>query len=74
MGLLGRRVQPAELSANGVKRVSVGSASPSRVRTVLDAAKEMLQHGHITFARDAVPFAVLEGVFADEPHQDTGRR
>ncbi len=54
----------AELSALGVKRVSVGSALARRAYGVLlDAAKEMREQGTFTFARDAAPFAVFDGIF-----------
>jgi 2-methylisocitrate lyase-like PEP mutase family enzyme len=65
MGLSGAAFSLAELSAMGVKRVSVGSALARRAYgTVLDAAKEMIEKGTFNFAREAVPFAVLEGMFA----------
>jgi 2-methylisocitrate lyase-like PEP mutase family enzyme len=64
MGLSGGAFNLAELSAMGVQRVSVGSALARRAcGALLDAAREMKEHGSFDFARDAVPFAVLEKIF-----------
>src|SRR5439155_20807890 len=50
MGLAGVNFTLAELSAMGVKRVSVGSA-------LSRAAREITEHGTFTFADDAVSYA-----------------
>jgi 2-methylisocitrate lyase-like PEP mutase family enzyme len=56
MGLQGDRLSVAELSALGVKRVSVGSAlARAAVGAVLRAAREMQEHGTFTFSEQAVP-------------------
>jgi 2-methylisocitrate lyase-like PEP mutase family enzyme len=53
-----------ELSAMGVRRVSVGSALARRAYGVLlDAAQEMREQGTVAFAREAAPFAVFDGIF-----------
>ena len=64
MGLQGVQLSLAELSALGVKRVSVGSAL-SRVAfgAFLRAAKEMKEHGTFTFAADAVSFRDISAMF-----------
>ena len=54
----------ADLSALGVRRVSVGSAlSRAAFGGLLRAATEMLQQGTFTFAEQAVPFADLTKIF-----------
>jgi 2-methylisocitrate lyase-like PEP mutase family enzyme len=54
----------AELSAIGVKRVSVGSAlSRAALGTFLRAAQEMKEHGTFTFADEAVPYAEVSAMF-----------
>jgi 2-methylisocitrate lyase-like PEP mutase family enzyme len=65
MGLSGAEHDLDALSAMGVKRVSVGSALARRAYgALLDAAKEMRDRGTFSFAREGVPVAVLEGIFA----------
>ncbi len=66
MGLQGVQLSLAELSAIGVKRVSVGSAlSRAALGAFLRAAREMRDHGTFSFAEDAVNYrdlnAMLEG-------------
>ena len=64
MGLRGVELSLAELSAVGVKRVSIGSAlSRAALGAFLRAAREMRQHGTFSFADDAVPFAEITGRF-----------
>lgn len=54
MGLRGVQVTLAELSAMGVKRVSVGSSlARTALGAFLRAAREMLEHGTFSFAKDA---------------------
>ena len=64
MGLRGVQLSLAELSALGVKRVSVGSAlSRAALGAFLRAAREMLEHGTFTFAADAIGYRELNGMF-----------
>jgi 2-methylisocitrate lyase-like PEP mutase family enzyme len=64
MGLQGVQLSLAELSAMGVKRVSVGSAlSRAALGAFLRAAKEMKEHGTFTFATDAVSFREISAMF-----------
>jgi len=54
MGLQGVQLSVAELSAMGVKRVSLGSTlSRTALGAFLRAAREMHEHGTFTFAREA---------------------
>lgn len=66
MGLQGVQLSLAELSALGVRRISVGSAlSRAAYGAFLRAAEEMLSRGTFTYAEEAVPYrdinAMLEG-------------
>ena len=66
MGLQGARLSLAELSALGVKRVSVGSAlSRAALGAFLRAAQEMRTHGTFTFAEAAVSFRELSAMFGE---------
>ena len=66
MGLPGARLSLAELSAIGVKRVSVGSAlSRAALGAFLRAAREMREHGTFGFADEAVSFREINGHFVD---------
>jgi 2-methylisocitrate lyase-like PEP mutase family enzyme len=57
MGLQGSQLSLAELSALGVKRISVGSAlSRAALGAFLRAAREMRDHGTFTFANDAIAY------------------
>jgi 2-methylisocitrate lyase-like PEP mutase family enzyme len=64
MGLQGGRLNLSELSAIGVKRISVGSAL-SRVAygAVLRAAHQMQDHGTFQFAEEAVSMKELSTIF-----------
>ena len=54
MGLSGVQLSLAELSAMGVKRISVGSAlSRTALGAFIRACQEMRDHGTFTFAKDA---------------------
>jgi 2-methylisocitrate lyase-like PEP mutase family enzyme len=54
MGLQGVQLSLAELSAMGVKRVSVGSSlNRAALGAFLRGAREMREHGTFTFAKDA---------------------
>jgi 2-methylisocitrate lyase-like PEP mutase family enzyme len=64
MGLQGVQLTHAELSAIGVKRISVGSAlSRSALGAFLRAAREMREHGTFTFAADAVSYRDISAMF-----------
>ncbi len=65
MGLQGSRLNLSELSAIGVKRVSVGSAlSRAALGAFLRAAHEMQEHGTFQFANEAVSMKELSTIFA----------
>jgi 2-methylisocitrate lyase-like PEP mutase family enzyme len=67
MGVQGVQLSLAELSAIGVKRVSVGSAlCRAALGAFLRAAREMHQYGTFTFAEDAVSFQKINDLFAVE--------
>jgi len=67
MGLQGARLDLAELSAIGVKRVSVGSAlSRAALGAFLRAAREMRETGTFAFAADAVSYAEISALFTNE--------
>jgi 2-methylisocitrate lyase-like PEP mutase family enzyme len=58
------RTSLAELSALGVKRVSVGSAlSRAALGAFLRAAREMREHGTFTFAAEAVSYRDISAMF-----------
>jgi 2-methylisocitrate lyase-like PEP mutase family enzyme len=64
MGLQGVQLSLGELSAIGVKRVSVGSAlSRTAMGAFLRGAREMRDHGTFTFAEQAVSYRDITGVF-----------
>jgi 2-methylisocitrate lyase-like PEP mutase family enzyme len=64
MGLQGVQLSLAELSAIGVKRVSVGSAlSRAALGAFLRAAREMREHGTFTFAEEAVSYREINAMF-----------
>lgn len=64
MGLQGVQLSLAELSAMGVKRVSVGSAlSRAALGAFLRAAREMREHGTFAFANEAVKFSEINAMF-----------
>jgi len=66
MGLQGVNLSLAELSAIGVKRVSVGSAlSRAALGGFLRAAREIKEHGTFTFADEAVSYADISAMLAD---------
>jgi 2-methylisocitrate lyase-like PEP mutase family enzyme len=70
MGLQGVQLSRAELSALGVKRISVGSAlARAALGAFLRAAREMLDKGTFTFANEAANYRELNAMF--EP---TGNR
>ena len=64
MGLQGVQLSLAELSAIGVKRVSVGSAlTRAAFGAFLRAAREMHEHGTFGFAADAVSYREISSLF-----------
>ena len=64
MGLQGVQLSLAQLSALGVKRVSVGSAlSRAALGAFLRAAREMREHGTFTFAEQAVGYGDINSMF-----------
>ena len=65
MGLQGVALSLADLSALGVRRVSVGSAlSRAALGAFLRAAGEMRDHGTFTFADEAVRFREIRSIYA----------
>ena len=65
MGLKGVEISLADLSAIGVKRISVGSGlARCAFGSFLRAAHEMREHGTFTFAEDATPYQELNSLFA----------
>jgi 2-methylisocitrate lyase-like PEP mutase family enzyme len=68
-GLTGAKLSLADLSALGVRRVSVGSLlSRVALGAFLRAASEMQEHGTFSFADEAVPYRDLSEMFG----RDTG--
>jgi 2-methylisocitrate lyase-like PEP mutase family enzyme len=66
MGLQGVQLSLAELSAIGVKRISVGSAlSRAALGAFLRAAREMREHGTFSFADEAVSYRELNAMFGE---------
>jgi 2-methylisocitrate lyase-like PEP mutase family enzyme len=64
MGLQGVQLSLAELSAIGVRRVSIGSAlSRAAFGAFLRAAQEMREQGTFTFAQQAVSYRDLSSMF-----------
>ena len=64
MALQGVQLSLAELSAMGVKRISVGSAlARAAYGAFLRAAHEMQTHGTFTFADEAISFRDLSAMF-----------
>ncbi len=64
MGLQGVQLSLADLSAIGVKRISVGSAlSRAALGAFLRAAREMNTEGTFNFANEAVSYAEISAIF-----------
>ena len=64
MGLRGAQLNLAELSAIGVKRVSVGSAlCRAALGAFLRAAREMREHGTFDFAQQAASPKEISAMF-----------
>ena len=67
MGLQGVQLSLAELSAIGVKRVSVGSAlCRTALGAFLRAAREMREHGTFSFAAEAVNPKEMSAIFMND--------
>lgn len=66
MGLRGAQLSVAELSAIGVKRISVGSALyRTALGAFMGAAREMREQGTFTFARNAVRPAEVNSILGE---------
>jgi 2-methylisocitrate lyase-like PEP mutase family enzyme len=64
MGLRGAQLSVAELSAIGVRRISVGSALyRTALGAFLGAAREMREQGTFTFAKNAVSSGEINSIF-----------
>jgi 2-methylisocitrate lyase-like PEP mutase family enzyme len=64
MGLQGIQLSRADLSAAGVKRISVGSAlCRAALGAFLRAVREMQEHGTFTFAEEAVSYREISAMF-----------
>ena len=64
MGLRGVQLGQAELSALGVRRISVGSAlTRAALGAFMRAAREMKERGTFTFAAEAAPSAEITAIF-----------
>jgi 2-methylisocitrate lyase-like PEP mutase family enzyme len=64
MGLQGVQLSVADLSALGVRRVSVGSAlCRTALGAFLRAAREILEHGTFTFASEAASAREISAIF-----------
>ena len=65
MGLKGVPITVSDLSAIGVRRISVGGGlARCALGAFLRAAEEMREHGTFTFAEDAAPYATINSIFA----------
>ena len=65
MGLQGVLLSLAELSALGVKRVSIGSSlCRAALGAVLQAAREIREHGTFTYANEAVSSREITEIFS----------
>jgi 2-methylisocitrate lyase-like PEP mutase family enzyme len=66
MGLKGVELSVADLSAIGVKRISVGSAlARCALTALLRGAREMKDNGTFRFADDAEPFRSINSLFVN---------
>ncbi|MBB3461159.1 oxaloacetate decarboxylase [Rhizobium sp. BK377] len=71
MGLKGPRYRVTELSAAGVRRVSVGgSFARAALGALLRAAEEVKSSGTFTYAADAIPAATLSQLMSQEKRGD----
>jgi 2-methylisocitrate lyase-like PEP mutase family enzyme len=66
MGLKGANFSVEELSAVGVKRISVGGAfARAALGAFVRAAREVKDKGTFTFAADAIPHAEVSAYMAN---------
>jgi 2-methylisocitrate lyase-like PEP mutase family enzyme len=66
MGLKGVTLTVAEVSALGVKRISIGSGlARCALGAFLRAASQMREHGTFSYAEDAVDFRRLNSIFSE---------
>jgi 2-methylisocitrate lyase-like PEP mutase family enzyme len=66
MGMPGAVFGVPELDEAGVKRISIGSAfTRLAFGSLMSAAREILDDGTFTFAKDAAGFAKLDGIFSN---------
>jgi 2-methylisocitrate lyase-like PEP mutase family enzyme len=64
MGLKGMDLSLADVSALGVKRVSVGSAlSRAALTAFLRAARELREHGTFSFSDDSISYHDINEMF-----------
>ncbi|MDR6669704.1 isocitrate lyase/phosphoenolpyruvate mutase family protein [Rhizobium sp. 1399] len=71
MGLKGPRYSVAELSAAGVRRVSVGgSFARAALGALLRATEEVKSSGTFSYAADAIPAATLSRLMSQEKRGD----
>ncbi|MBB3656876.1 2-methylisocitrate lyase-like PEP mutase family enzyme [Rhizobium sp. BK650] len=71
MGLKGPRYSVAELSAAGVRRVSVGgSFARAALGALMRAAEEVKSSGTFTYAADAIPAVTLGQLMSQEKRGD----
>jgi 2-methylisocitrate lyase-like PEP mutase family enzyme len=64
MGLQGVKLTVADMSAIGVKRISVGSGlARCALGAFLRAAEEMRQHGTFGFAEEAANYRTINSIF-----------
>jgi 2-methylisocitrate lyase-like PEP mutase family enzyme len=71
MGLRGRSYSVAELSAAGVRRISVGgSFARAALGGLLRAAQEVKSFGTFSYAEDAIPDAVMRQLMSQDKRAD----
>ncbi len=71
MGLRGRSYSVAELSAAGVRRISVGgSFARAALGGLLRAAQEVKSLGTFSYAEDAIPDAVMRQLMSQDKRAD----
>ena len=65
LSMKGVNLTVADMSAVGVRRISVGgSLARCAFGALMRAAREMREQGTFTFAEDAMPFADLNSIFS----------
>lgn len=65
MGLVGAPFSVSDLSAMGVKRISLGSTlARTALGAFLRASREMLEQGTFSFAEEAVPYAEIDAMLS----------